>query len=97
MSVAGEHIIKAKGWEQFDQASEDSSEQLNTQRLEISHKIAKLYNSKAGKEVLNLMVNQFLLTDIATPHDTQVGIGIKQGRADVVKQILAHIEISNNS
>ena len=93
--LANEYIVKAEGWSEFDLA--DQEDGRNQERLDVSHKIAKLFTSKAGKEVLDLMVRQYLLADIALPNDTQIAVGIKQGKASVVKEILAHIEISNNA
>lgn len=92
--LADEYMVKAEGWSQFEQAENDSPAD---ERLELSHKIAKLFNSKPGKEVLDIMVRQYLLSDIVQAHSTQFGAGIKQGQANVIKNILAHIEISNNT
>jgi len=97
MTVAQEHIISAVGWSKFDEVTEDDVVLNNNDRLEFSHKVAKLFSSKLGKDILIVMVQQYLLSDVAHAHDTMVGIGIRQGRSDVVKQILAHIEISKNS
>lgn len=97
MGIAGQHVVQAEGWDQFNQAEQGDRDEQNIEHLEIHHKFAKLFQSKAGKEILAMMVNRYLLTDIASPHDTQLGVGIKQGKASVVKEILAHIEISNNT
>ena len=49
--LANEYIVKAEGWNQFEQS--DNAIPADN-RLELSHKIAKLYNSKLGKEVLDI-------------------------------------------
>ena len=96
--IANSTLLKAEGWsKEFDVATPEDRVEQNADRLEISHKFAKLYSSKIGKEILDLMVRQYLLNDVVTAHDTQFGVGIRQGKASVVKEILAHIEISNNS
>lgn len=94
MDLANEYMISASGWTQFDEAPKD---QGNAEYLEFAHKVARVFGTPEGKEVLDAMVKKYLLTDIANATDTQVGIGIKQGRASVVKQILAQIEISNKT
>ena len=92
--LANEQITRAEGWSQFDITPTEDNAQKH---LDISHKVAGVFSTTEGKEILNLFVSRYLLNDIVTPHDTQFAVGIKQGRADVVKQILAHIEISNNA
>lgn len=94
MSLANEYLISAEGWQQFDVApTEDDNKQ---KRLDFSHKVAKVFGSPEGKEVLNTMVQMYLLNDIVSPNDTQFAAGIKQGKASLVKQIMAQIELSNN-
>lgn len=93
--IADETLISAEGWSQFD--THQPKEKEKQEHIDFSHKVAKVFKSREGKEVLSLMVKRYLLNDIAQDNDTQIGIGRKQGRADVVKQILAHIEISNNA
>jgi len=95
--IAADTVVKAEGWSEFDAVDAEDRVKQNSEHLQISHDVAKLYQSKAGKKILSMMVNRYLLTDIVTPHDTQFAAGIKQGKASVVKEILAHIEISNNS
>ena len=93
-STANEQLAAAEGWSQFDVPEKDIA---NQDRLNFSHKVAKVFSETEGKEVLTALISRYLLCDIVTPSDTQFSAGIKQGRADVVKQILAHIEISNNT
>ena len=92
--LANEYIAKAEGFSQFDMADNSTP---SDDRLEKSHKIAKLFGSKAGREVLDIFIRDYLLADIVQEHSTQFSAGIRQGKASVVKQILAHIEISNNT
>jgi len=93
-NTANEYLVTAEGWSQFDVPEKDAT---NQDRLDFSHDIAKTFSSTEGKKVLTALVSRFLLSDIVTAHETQFGAGIKQGQANVVKQLLAHIEISNNS
>ena len=94
MGLADETIISANGWEQFETANKGKS---NQEHLDFAHKIAKTFGTSEGQEVLEMLVKRYLLADIVQPNDTQFSAGIKQGRASVVKQILANIEISNNT
>jgi hypothetical protein len=92
--IASDTLIQATGWKEFDIADKDDN---NQERLDFSHSVASLFTSIDGKKLLDVFVKQFLLNNIVSPNDTQFAVGIKQGRADVIKQILAHIEISNNA
>lgn len=94
MSLANEYLTQARGWNEFEIADKSKP---NQEYLNFSHKVAKIFSSSEGKEVLSAMVQRYLLCDIVQPNDSQFSAGIKQGRASVVKQILANIEISNNT
>ncbi len=94
MSLAQEVYTQAKGWSEFEVA--DNSKE-DDKRLDFAHTIATAFNSKEGKEVLTAMVEKYLVRKVADPHDTQIGIGIKQGEANVVHYILSQIELSANS
>lgn len=94
MELARETLINAQGWSQFDQADNKKQSQ---EHLELAHTIARTFKTPDGKKVLDVLVKRYLLNDIVTPNDTAFAVGIRQGRADLVKQILGQIEISNNS
>ena len=95
MSVANEAIINANGWsKQFDVA--DNAEE-GEKHLNFAHDVAITFKSPQGQKVLESMVKSYLLNDIVQPNDTQFSVGIKQGKASVVKYILAQIELSNNA
>lgn len=92
MSLASETLVQANGWSDIADNNE-----INQDRLQFSHKIAKIFGTIEGKEVLDAMVKKYLLATIANDTDTQIAIGRKQGRCDVVKYILSEIEISNKA
>jgi len=91
--LAGEHLIQAEGWKQFDAAK---PEEENQDRLEFSHKVTKLFNSRDGKVVLKAMIEKYMVSSFTNDNDPY-SIIRKQGRADVIKDILTQIEISNNT
>ena len=93
MSVASEELISAKGWQEFDVV--DNTDKSNQQHLDFAHDVAKIFKTREGKRVLKAMVQKYLLGNIVSPNDTNMGVGIKQGRADVIKNIMAQIEISD--
>ena len=92
MDLASETLITARGWSSFDVAERNTQQEY----LDFAHLVASLFGTPEGKKVLDVMIKKYLLRDIAGDNDSQIAIGRKQGRADVVKQILAQIEISNN-
>lgn len=94
MSLAQEKYITASGWDKFDVVEQGTKEDKH---LEFAHKVAKIFGTTEGKEVLDAMVNKYLVRKIVSPHDTQFGAGEKQGEANVIHQILAQIELSDNS
>lgn len=94
MSLASDELVSANGWQEFEKADNTKT---NQDYLDFTHKVARVFNSTEGKEILDIMVSKYLLCDIAQPNDTQIQIGIRQGRASLVKQILGQIEISNNT
>jgi hypothetical protein len=92
--MLADKIVEAQGWARFDEAPEND---INQEHLDFAHKVARVFESDDGKAVLDAMIKKYLLTDIVTANDTQFGAGIKQGRASVVKYILAQMEVSANS
>lgn len=94
MELARETLINAQGWSKFD---ESDNKKTNQEHLEFTHCVARTFGTKDGQKVLAAMVDKYMLCDIASNTDTQIGIGRKQGRVDVVKYILSQIELSNNT
>ncbi len=57
----------------------------------------RLFNTDDGKYVLEHMVKMHLVGSIAEQGDNLLDIGVKQGRANHVKEIVQRIELSNIS
>jgi hypothetical protein len=91
--LANEELIKAKGWGE----AIPKEEKGNPEYLEFANKVAKTFGTRDGKAILEAFIQRYLLVDIVTDTTTQFGAGRRQGHADVVKQILAQIEISNKA
>ena len=86
--LADEYLIQARGWGDF------TPEQKDDKYLDFAHLVAKTFQTESGKQVLEAMVKKYLTNNIAESHDTMLSIGIKQGKASLIKEILGQIEIS---
>lgn len=96
MTEALKAVGALEGWESLDL---DSEAFQNLQRVseEEGNALAQAFHatftSDAGKLVLNRLIAMTLLSPIARASDTEIGVGIREGRADLVRQILQQIEI----
>lgn len=85
-------VMALKGWESLDLSGDRSREQ----NAEIANEIASMYyqtfSTDAGQRVLEMMVQTFLTRPAARPGDDVLAVGIREGRADVVRQILQEME-----
>jgi len=95
-NIATDTLKGADGWAALELASLDEIDQaVRQQKLLIAgHFQSTFCNSEQGKFVLDTLVRDYLLPRIANPGDDAVTIGIRQGQADVVRQILALIELA---
>ena len=93
MELIRETLVQAKGWSSFDKVDNKVE---NQEYLEFAHKVARTFATKDGKEVLNALVDRYLVKSFSNSNDTNELLR-KSGRADVIKQILAQIEISDNA
>jgi len=94
MELARETLINAQGWNKFNEAN---NAKVNQEHIDFAHTVNAAFRTADGKKILNAMVERYLLCDIASNADTQIAIGRKQGRADVVKYILSQIELSEKN
>lgn len=88
--LANETIVNASGWASLDVKDNDEA---NQDRLDFSHKVARVFGTSEGKEVLDALVKSYLVVGYSSndTHQTYREIG----RGDVVRKILAEIEISS--
>jgi hypothetical protein len=87
------------GWE----ALEIDGEVLNQRKAgdaakarEIASRVHECFRSDAGKFVLDRLIQITLLRPTVTPAASQFEAGIREGRADLVRQILQQIETAEN-
>jgi len=61
-------------------------------RRHLDNEIFKAFRSGSGKFVLNHLINTYLTKPIVRPGDDAFSCGIREGRADLVRQIIKSIE-----
>ncbi|MAN64437.1 MAG: hypothetical protein CMI60_21100 [Parvibaculum sp.] len=59
---------------------------------EIASQFHECFRTDAGQYVLNRLISITLLRPTVTPAATQFEAGIREGRADIVRQILTQLE-----
>ena len=59
---------------------------------EIASRFHECFRTEAGQYVLNRLISITLLRPTVTPAATQFEAGIREGRADIVRQILTQLE-----
>ena len=63
---------------------------------DINSAYGRIFSSNDGKYVLEHMVKMHLVGSIAVQGDTLLDIGVKQGMANHVKEIIQRMEKANN-
>jgi len=53
---------------------------------------ALVFNSEAGKKLITRWQEKYVHTWIAHPNDTQIGVGIRQGQANFVMEIITRLK-----
>ena len=53
---------------------------------------ALVFNNEAGKKLLDKWTEQYVYVWIAHPNDTQISIGLKQGQANFVMDIINRLK-----
>ena len=92
--------LKARsGWQALevddDSFSGNRAEEVARAR-EIASRFHECFRSEAGKYVLDRLIDITLLRPIVTPAATQFEAGIREGKADLVRQILQQLDIAEN-
>lgn len=70
-----------------------TSEGYEQEVQEINQAYARLFSTEDGKFVLDHLVKYNLAVPIATQGDNLLDIGVKQGRANLVNEIIQRIEV----
>lgn len=87
-------MLQSHGWQGLEAISNDPSDKNFEQALELAKEIHKAFNRGSGKYVLEHFVSTFLTKPIVRPNEDAFAQGIREGRADVVRQILQQIEFA---
>lgn len=74
-----------------------SQEEHHAELQEINNAYFRVFNSTDGKFVLEHMVKTQLTGSIAMQGDDLLNIGEKQGRANLVKEIIQRVEVARIS
>ena len=89
-----DQLLKSHGWEGLEAINNDPSDENFEQALELAKQIHLAFRAKSGKYVLEHFVNTFLTKPIVRPGEDAYAQGIREGRADVIRQILQQIEFA---
>lgn len=85
-----------KGWVPTDGLPE--ADTITAERaMEVASLFRQTFTTDAGERVLDRLVMATLMQPIVKPHYTQFEAGIREGKADLVRQILAQIEFAKGS
>jgi hypothetical protein len=77
--------------------AQQSQEQHNAELLEINNAYYRLFTSDDGKFILDHLVRTQLTGAIAMQGDNYLDIGEKQGRANLVQEIIMRVERAKTS
>lgn len=81
-------------WESLNEIIDRTDEQ--TRASEIATAYYTCFNTDAGQWVIEDLVNKFLTKPIVRPGEDAYAQGIREGRADLIRQILIQIEYAKN-
>lgn len=87
-------LLNSGTWEGLEAISNDPGDKNFEQALELAEQIHKAFKSGSGKYVLEHFVNVFLTKPIVRPGEDAYAQGIREGRADVIRQILQQIQFA---
>ena len=87
-----ENVKTRKGWAALEIEPPGQSKENAAKGREIASRFHECFRSDAGQYVLDRLIAITLLRPIVTPASSQFDAGIREGRADIVRQILAQIE-----
>ena len=87
-----ENVKPRKGWAALEIEPPGQSKENAAKGREIASRFHECFRSDAGQYVLDRLIAITLLRPIVTPASSQFDAGIREGRADLVRQILTQIE-----
>lgn len=72
--------------------TQQTNEEYQAELQNINSKYARVFKTQDGQDILDHMVKMNLTNSIAEQGDNLLDIGIRQGRADLVKEIITRME-----
>lgn len=81
-------------WESLNEIIDRSDEEAKAR--DIASAYFNCFNTEAGQWVIEDLVNKFLTKPIVRPGDDAYAQGVREGRADLVRQLLIQIEYAKN-
>lgn len=81
-------------WESLEAIT--NREQEERQASDIATMYFSCFGTDAGQRVLEDLVNKFLTKPIVRPGEDAFSQGIREGRSDLIRQILIQIEYAKN-
>jgi len=81
-------------WESLEAITDRDNEVR--QASEIATMYFSCFGTDAGQRVLEDLVNKFLTKPIVRPGEDNFAQGVREGRADLIRQILIQIEYAKN-
>lgn len=91
-------VTELQGWDKLDLDNpviQQQRENLTAQAKSIAELFSSCFRTDAGKAVLDILVKQTIMRPVVTNNATQFQAGIREGQNDLVRQILANIELAN--
>lgn len=89
-----EKLLGSDGWESLEQINNDPNDKNYKEALELAGQIHNTFREGSGKYTLEYFIKVFLTKPIVRPGEDAYAQGIREGRADVIRQILQQIEFS---
>lgn len=86
------NLFDIRDTEAQDKIAQGQAHKAKILRAEENSLYALVFNSEAGRKLLDKWVNTYVHTWIAQPNDTQIGIGVKQGQANFVMDIMNRLK-----
>ncbi len=92
-----DQLFNTGGWAEIENIGEVGAEQKEKNQelaMEIAGQVHNTFRDGSGKYVLEYFIKSFLTKAIVRPGEDSFAQGIREGQADVIRQILRWIEIS---
>lgn len=72
----------------------EASQKSKDESMRIASMYAKCFSTKEGQLVLKDMISKFIMQSSHNPSDNILQVGIREGKAQLVKQILEQLHIA---